>query len=155
METWGGVTAVLRPRWWMFVLAVVVVAVAGLVAVKGAQRARYGTVHDEHDTTIGVDRGDRFTLAVPDRGASVGDHWTADIQPSGAVVLERSRLNAGSFVDRLVGPANGGGAGIRYLVFNARRSGKVTITLHNCFQGCGDERTRAASRDVAWTVDVH
>jgi hypothetical protein len=70
------------------------------------------------------------------------------------VVLARSELIAGNIVDRVLGPANGGGGGTRYLVFDARRSGTATVTLHNCFQACGDERTRTASRDVTWTIMV-
>jgi hypothetical protein len=145
----------LRRRWLFALLAVVLVGLAGAAVVKGVQRARYGDAHDEGATTVAVDRGGRFTLAVPDRGASVGDHWIASVRPEGAVVLARSELIAGNIVDRVFGPAPGGGAGTRYLVFDARRSGPATVTLYNCFQACGDERTRALSREVTWTITIH
>jgi hypothetical protein len=144
----------LRRRWWIFVpAAVIVLGLAGYLAVRGVQRARYGEVHAE-GTAVAVGQGDRFSLAVPDRGASVGDHWTLSMQPEGVVVPVRSQLIAGNIVDRILGPAPGGGSGTRYFVLDARRAGTATVTLHNCFQGCHDERTRAASRDVTWTVTV-
>jgi inhibitor of cysteine peptidase len=144
-----------RPRRWLFVLAgVVLIGLAGLLVVRGVQRARYGEVHDEASTTITVDRGGRFSLTVPDRGASIGDWWTAEIQPAGGVILARSELIYANLVDRLVGPATGGGRGTRVFVFDARRSGSVTITLHNCYRGCDNESTRAESRDAVWTVRV-
>jgi Chagasin family peptidase inhibitor I42 len=145
----------LRRRWWIFVPAVVVVVgMAGFLALRAVQRARYGDVHTDGTSTVAVHRGHRFSLAVPDRGASVGDHWTVSAGPDGAVALVRSQLIAGNVVDRVLGPATGGGGGTRYFVFDARRAGTVTISLRNCFQGCHDERTRAASRDVTWTVSV-
>jgi hypothetical protein len=134
--------------------AVVLVGLAGLMVVKGVQGARYGDVHDEGGPVVVVDRSHRFSLAVPDRGASVGDHWTAAVAPEGVVALVRSEQVAGNIVDRMTGPASGGGAGTRYFVFDARHSGAVTITLHNCFQGCQTDRTRALSRDAGWTVTV-
>jgi hypothetical protein len=139
----------------MFIpVGVLVLALAGFLALRGIQRARYGEVHAEGAGTVTVDRGDRFSLAVPDRGASVGDHWTVSAEPDGALALVRSQLIAGNIVDRVLGPAPGGGGGTRYFVFDARRPGTATITLHNCFQGCHDERTREASRDATWTVRV-
>src|SRR5262249_15679713 len=97
----------------------------------------------------------RFTLAVPDRGASVGDHWIVSMRPEGAVVLARSELIASNIVDRVFGPARGGGAGTRYLVFDARRSGPAILTLRNCFQACGDERPGGGGGEVTWTIPVH
>jgi inhibitor of cysteine peptidase len=139
----------------MFIPAgVLVLGLAGFLALRGVQKARYGEVHAEGTGTVVVDRGDRFSLSVPDRGASVGDHWTVSAEPDGTVSLARSQLIAGNIVDRVLGPAPGGGGGTRYFVFEARRSGTVTVTLHNCFQGCHDERTREASRDTTWTVSV-
>jgi hypothetical protein len=134
--------------------AVLVLGLAGFLAVRGIQRARYGEVHAEGTGVVAVDPGDRFSLAVPDRGASVGDHWSLSMRPDGVVTHVRSQLIAGNLVDRVLGPAPGGGGGTRYFVFDARRAGTVTITLHNCFQGCRDERTRAGSRDATWTVSV-
>jgi hypothetical protein len=139
----------------MLVLAaLVLVGLVGVVVTTGIQRARYGDVHDEGAATVSVDRGHRFSLAVPDRGASVGDHWTAAVAPDGAAVLVRSEQPDANIAAWVFGPLNGGGAGTRYFVFDARRSGSVTITLHNCFQGCRDDSTRKESRDVAWTVKV-
>jgi hypothetical protein len=139
----------------MLVLAaVLLVGLVGVVVTTGIQRARYGEVHAEGAATVTVDRGNRFSLAVPDRGASVGDHWTTAVAPDGAAVLVHSELIGDNIVDRMIGPAAGGGGGTRYFVFDARRSGSVTITLHNCFQGCGDDRTREESRDAVWTVTV-
>jgi inhibitor of cysteine peptidase len=142
-------------RWLFVVVAVLVVGLAGVVTVHVVRRARWGDVRDETRITVAIDRGGRFTLAVPDRGASVGDHWTASVRPEGAAVLVRSELVAGNVFDRVLGPANGGGGGTRYFVFDARRAGSAAITLHNCFQACADDRTRAASRDLTWTVKVH
>jgi inhibitor of cysteine peptidase len=139
----------------MFIpVGVMVLGLAGFLALRGVQRARYGGVHAEGTETVVVDRDDRFSLAVPDRGASVGDHWTMSAEPDGTISLVRSQLIAGNIVDRVLGPAPGGGGGTRYFVFDAHRPGTVTVTLHNCFQGCHDERTREASRDATWTVRV-
>jgi hypothetical protein len=140
----------------MFIpVGVMVLGLAGFLALRGVQRARYGGVHAEGtETVVVVDRGDRFSLAVPDRGASVGDHWTMSAEPDGTISLVHSQLIAGNIVDRVLGPAPGGGGGTRYFVFDAHRPGTVTVTLHNCFQGCHDERTREASRDATWTVRV-
>lgn len=69
----------------------------------------------------------------------------------------RSTLIADSLSDRLFGPApgsGGGGGGQRLITFKAKSAGTTTITLSNCFQGCGNERTRALSRSVSWTVTV-
>jgi hypothetical protein len=134
-----------------------IVAVVGLVGFgvdQAVQRSRYGDVHTEGATGVAVDRGSRFSLAVPDRGASVGDHWTAAVEPAGIATLTRTDLVGGNLADRLLGPATGGGGGTRYFVFDARRPGSTMITLRNCFQGCDSDRTRGASRDAVWTVTV-
>ncbi|GII26028.1 protease inhibitor I42 family protein [Planosporangium mesophilum] len=145
----------MRQRWWLVTLAAVVVAaLAGMAAINGVRRARYGDVHPQGDSAVVVGHGHRFSLAVPDRGSSVGDHWTAAATPDGVVALVRSEQVDGNIADRVFGPAIGGGAGTRYFVFDARRTGSVAITLHNCFQGCGTDRTTAESRDAVWTVTV-
>ncbi|MGC9669387.1 hypothetical protein ACNTMW_22880 [Planosporangium sp. 12N6] len=144
----------MRRRWWLALVAVVLVGLAGLVVVKGVQRARYGDVHTEGDGTVIVDHGHRFSLAVLDRGPSVGDHWTAAATPDGVIALVRSEQPDDDIASWVFGPLNGGGAGTRYFVFDARRAGSVTITLHNCFQGCRTDRTTAESRDAVWTVTV-
>jgi inhibitor of cysteine peptidase len=146
---------VLRQRWWVAVLATMgLVGLIGFVVDTVVRRSRYGDVHSEGAAGVAVDRSGRFSLAVRDRGASVGDHWTAAVAPEGIATLRRSELVGGSIVDRMFGPATGGGGGTRYFVFDARRPGATTITLRNCFQGCDSDRTRGASRDAVWTVTV-
>ena len=63
--------------------------------------------------------------------------------------LEMSKLK-----DRLFGPEPGGGEGQRLITFRATAPGAATVTLKNCFQGCYNDRTRAESREVRWTVTV-
>jgi inhibitor of cysteine peptidase len=155
----GWERAVLRRRWWVAVLAVALAGLAGLVLAglmldAAVQRSRYGDLHSAGAAGVEVDRGSRFSLAVPDRGASVGDHWTVAVAPEGIAALTRSELVGGSILDRLFGPATGGGGGTRYFVFVARHPGATTITLRNCFQGCDSDRTRGASREAVWTVTV-
>jgi hypothetical protein len=132
----------------------VLVGLVGVAVARGIQRTRYGDVHDEGSAAVAVDSGHRFSLAVPDRTASVGDHWTAAVAPEGIATLAHSELIGGNVIDRVIGPATGGGDGTRYFVFDARRPGSATITLHNCFQNCNSDRTREASRDAVWTVTV-
>ncbi|MFY1690689.1 protease inhibitor I42 family protein [Plantactinospora sp. WMMB782] len=133
---------------------VLVVGLATVVGLRIRRDARYGTVLDRQATSATVESGERFSIRVPDRGASVGDNWTATAEPADAVALVEDELISGSLTDRIFGPSDGGGGGNRYFLFDARRSGQVTITLANCFQGCGSERTRAASETVTWTVTV-
>jgi hypothetical protein len=101
-----------------------------------------------------VDVGDRFSVRVPDRGASVGDDWTASADPADRVVPVGDELVSDSLVGRLFGAADGGGGGSRYFRFDAERAGQVTITVTNCLQGCRNDRTRAASETVTWTVKI-
>jgi inhibitor of cysteine peptidase len=143
-----------RRRWWLGLVVLVLIGLAGLATAKVVQWTRYGDVHPEGGSAVVVDHGHRFSLAVPDRGPSVGDHWTAAATPDGVVTLVRNEQVDGNIAAWVLGPAIGGGAGTRYFVFDARRAGSVTITLHNCFQGCRTDRTTAESRDVVWTVTV-
>ncbi|MBF9133795.1 protease inhibitor I42 family protein [Plantactinospora sp. S1510] len=145
------------PRRIVLIGAVLVVVLIAVVAVAGPavrRHLRYGTVLDRQTTSATVDLGDRFSVRVPDRGASVGDDWTASADPADRVVLVGEERVSGSLLDRLFGPANGGGGGSRYFRFDAERAGQVTITVTNCFQGCRNDRTRAASETVTWTVTV-
>ncbi len=148
--------AVGRRRWWVFVVVALLLAgLAALAVSRSVRRAHFGTVHGENDTVISAGRGDRFSLAVPDRGASVGDRWTADVEPGGVVALRTSEHISDSLLDRVFGPGLGGGAGTRYFVFEATNSGSATIRLRNCFQGCHPESPSPESRTVVWTVTVH
>ena len=136
------------------VVLVLLVAVGGVAGRAIRRNLHYGAIADEHNTTVRVDVGDRFSLKVPDRGASVGDSWTASTDPAGMVELVGTELVASKLMDRIFEPALGGGGGSRYFRYDAKRAGRVTITLSNCFQDCRNERTDAESRTVAWTVIV-
>jgi hypothetical protein len=150
------VSAVISVR--RVVSIVVVVAVLAVAAALGGALIRrhvvYGTVLDASSPSVTVKVGDRFSLKVPDRGPSVGDRWSATAEPDGVVTLVGDELISNSLSDRLFGPSIGGGGGKHYFRFDAERAGQVTVTLTNCFQGCWDERTRAESTTVTWTVTV-
>jgi hypothetical protein len=135
----------------LLVALLVVMVLAGTTL---ADRLHYGTVADRDTTALTVRVGDRFSLTVPDRGASVGDHWTAATDPAGVVSLAGDEQVTDNPAGRLVGPLLGGGAGTRYFLFDARRAGQTRITLSNCFQGCRYADTQAASIKVTWTVTV-
>lgn len=136
-------------------LAVVLLLVAGGAGGYALWRhLTYGTVATEDDPVVRVDAGDRFSIAVPDRGASVGDWWTVKSSPEGPVALRGERMVPSNLSDRLFGPNPGGGGGTRYFVFDAKKPGTVTITLHNCFQGCRDAQSDGLSRTVEWQVTV-
>ncbi|MFC6017439.1 protease inhibitor I42 family protein [Plantactinospora solaniradicis] len=135
-------------------LVVVLIAVVAVAGPAVRRNLRYGTVLDRETASATVDVGDPFSVRVPDRGASVGDDWTASADPADRVALVGDELVSDSLIDRLFGAANGGGGGTRYFRFDAERAGQVTITVTNCFQGCGNERTRAASETVTWTVTI-
>ncbi|MEQ4302377.1 protease inhibitor I42 family protein [Plantactinospora sp. B6F1] len=133
---------------------ILVVGLATIVGLTIRHNARYGTVLDQQATSATVEPGDRLSIRVPDRGASVGDNWSATAEPADVLALVEDELIFDSLTDRIFGPADGGGGGNRYFLFDARRFGQVTVTLTNCFQGCATERTRAASETVTWTVTV-
>jgi hypothetical protein len=124
----------------------------GAIALR--TKIRYGTLADRGDPALTVEAGDRFTLTVPDRGPSVGDSWRASIDPAGAATLVNRELVPSNPIDRIFGPALGGGAGTRYFVFDTSRPGRLTVTLANCFQGCRDPDTQAMSESITWTVTV-
>ncbi len=135
----------------MLIVLIVAVVATGLT---WRGHARFGAIADEQTTTLTVNVGGRFSLAVPDRGASVGDHWTASADPAGLVELvEKERMAAGLW-DQVFGPSLDGGAGSRYFRYDAKRPGQVTITLSNCFQGCRNDHTRAESKTLSWTVTI-
>jgi len=143
------------PRWLIWLLVAVVLAAAGVWGgVVLYRQATYGSRYAEQQNDVKASVGDVFTLVVPDRGASVGDDWTASIADGAVVSQERSELIADSLRDRWFGAAPGGGGGDRLITFRAKAPGTTQITLSNCFQGCRDEQTRALSRSVSWTVTV-
>jgi Chagasin family peptidase inhibitor I42 len=143
------------PRWLIWSLVAVVLLVAGVVGGLAFYRnATYGARYGEGEQSVAVSAGDVFSLVVPDRGASVGDDWTASTMDDAVLAQTHSTLVADNLLDRWFGPAPGGGGGQRLFTFRAKTPGKAKITLTNCFQGCDTERTRAESRTVTWSVTV-
>jgi inhibitor of cysteine peptidase len=138
--------------WSLAVAILLAAAVWGGLALH--ERATFGTKITEKDLTVEVDEGDRFSLAVPDRGASVGDAWSATVAPDGVVAAVEDRKVMSNVWDRVFGPQAGGGAGTRYFIYTAEGPGTVRVTLANCFQGCRDGYSRGLSREVTWTVTV-
>jgi hypothetical protein len=138
--------------WSLAVAILLAAAVWGGLALH--ERATFGTKITEDELTVEVDEGDRFSLAVPDRGASVGDAWSATVKPDGVVATVEDRKVMSNVWDRVFGPEAGGGAGTRYFIYTAEAPGTVRVTLANCFQGCRDDYSRGLSREVTWTVTV-
>ena len=141
-----------RALWAIAAFVVLMAAVWGGVAWR--RHATFGTIAGEDRTTLTVDRGDRFSLAVADRGASVGDSWSARVSPDGVLTSVDNRMVRGNIVDRIFGPQIGGGAGTRYFVYHADHAGTAAVTLSNCFQGCDHPTKAAESRSITWTVTV-
>ncbi len=135
------------------VIAVVLWVGIGLGASTVRRQVVFGDVHTEAAKAVTVGRGDRFSLAVRDRGASVGDHWTQrTAAPDVVTVREERHEPAGGVLAKLGG--DGGGDGTRYFVFEARRPGTTTVVLSNCFQGCTPGWREAVSRSISWTITV-
>lgn len=141
-----------RAPWAIAAFVVLVAAVWGGFAWR--HHATFGTIADEDRATLTVDRGDRFSLAVPDRGASVGDSWSARVSPDGVLSSVEDRKVMGNIVDRIFGPQIGGGSGTRYFVYDADHAGTAAVTLSNCFQGCDHPTKSAESRSISWTITV-
>jgi inhibitor of cysteine peptidase len=115
----------------------------------------YGTVFDETELRPRVEQGTRFSLAVPDKGASVGDEWSATVSSGDALLVAGDRQVMSNLFDRVFGPQVGGGAGTRYFTYVARRPGTVTVQLYNCFRGlCRSGLNDPWSRGVTWTITV-
>jgi hypothetical protein len=135
-------------------VVLVLLALGGWGAASLHHRLTYGTVAGEKQPTLSVDRGDRFSIGVRDLGSSVGDHWTAQAAPQGALDGAGEHHVSDSLLDRLgIGTQNdGGGAGTTYFSYDARQAGTATVTLTNCFQGC--HRPSRYSRSVTWTITV-
>ncbi|WIM99711.1 protease inhibitor I42 family protein [Actinoplanes oblitus] len=141
---------------------VLVLGLAVLIVVTGAgwglyawyRHATYGTVADQQELTVAIAAGDRLTLAVPDRGASAGDHWTAQVPATGVLRAVDEQFTYSRVHDRLFGPADGGGAGTRYFIYQADAPGEVTVTLSNCYRGCASASDKAESTATIWLVTV-
>jgi hypothetical protein len=114
----------------------------------------YGTIHTETDLSLTIEQGQRFSLEVPDRGASVGDQWSATVDQPSALAPVENRKVMGGLADRLFGPQVGGGAGSRYFIYSAAKPGLVTVRLYNCFQGGCDQPGDTISRGVTWQITV-
>jgi inhibitor of cysteine peptidase len=142
-----------RVLWWSLAV-VIVVAAGGWGALAWRERATFGTKITDDRLTVRVEPGDRFSLAVPDRGASVGDSWSDKVTPEGVLAAVDDRKVMSDLRDRMIGPEAGGGAGTRYFIYTARAPGTARVILANCFRGCGDGYTRGLSRSVTWTVTV-
>jgi hypothetical protein len=143
-----------RGRWIVLwsLAAVVLGAALNWGAVEVRHHVVFGTVFDESDLTVTVQRGDRFSVVVPDLGASVGDSWSEAVVPAAVLRTVEDRQVMSNPMDRIFGPAAGGGAGHRYFIYVAGEQGTATVTLSNCFQGCHEPSPY--SRDVVWTVTV-
>jgi hypothetical protein len=136
------------------VLAVVVVAGVWWAGVGVYRHYVYGSVFTESHLTVTVDRGERFSLRVPDRGASVGDAWSAHADPADVVSAKGKHIRPRSPLDRLGAPRLGGGQGTDYFLYDAKAKGTTKVTLTNCFQGCDHPSNQAESRTVTWTITV-
>jgi inhibitor of cysteine peptidase len=137
-------------------LAVVIILAATIWAI-GALRQHLvlGTVAGEDRLTVTVDEGDRFTVAVPDRGGSIGDHWTVSASPSGIVEPIEERNVPSSWWERLFGRDSdlaGGGDGTTYFVYEATQRGEVAVIAANCYRGC--DQPSPESRSVTWMITV-
>ncbi len=135
------------------VIAVVLWAGISWGAVAARRRVIFGDVHTEAAKSVTVGRGDHFSLAVRDRGGSVGDHWTQQTAAPEIVTLREERHEPhGGVLAKLDG--DGGGDGTRYFVFDARKPGVTTVVLRNCFQGCAPGWRDELSRSVTWQITV-
>jgi hypothetical protein len=139
-------------KWSAVVLVLLVLAGWGAAVLR--HHVTYGKVVGEEQPTLSVDRGDRFSIGIRDLGASVGDHWTAQAAPEGALAGAGRRKVADNWLDPigLAPESDGGGAGTAYFSYDARQAGTATVTLTNCFQGC--HQPSQYSRSVTWTITV-
>ncbi|GAA2635184.1 hypothetical protein Adu01nite_28660 [Paractinoplanes durhamensis] len=137
----------------MLVVVVVVLGGLGWGGIALYRHQVYGAVFTESQLSVAVDRGDRFSLAVPDRGGSIGDSWTA--QAAGdQVTAQGKRTRAAALVDRVRDPLLGGGGGTTFFSYDAAAAGTTSITLSYCFQGCDNPATKGQARTVTWNVTV-
>jgi hypothetical protein len=138
--------------WSAVVLVLLVLGAWGAAALR--HHLTYGTVVGEEQPTLSVERGDRFSIGVRDLGSSVGDHWSAQAAPAGALDAAGEHNVSGNWLDRvgISAQSDGGGAGTTYFSYDARQAGTATVTLTNCFQGC--RQPSRYSRSVTWTITV-
>jgi hypothetical protein len=136
------------------VAAVVLGAALNWGAVELRHHVVFGTVFDESDLTVTVQKGERFSLSVPDRGASVGDKWSATVEPAGSLITVENRMVMSNLLDRIFGPQAGGGAGTRYFIYTANVQGSATVKLFDCFQGGCDQPGDKISRGVTWEITI-
>jgi len=138
---------------WVLV-GVIVVAGLGWAGVAVYRDRVYGTVFTESSLSVTVEEGERFSLAVPDRGASVGDSWSAQPDAGGILDARGHRMRSSSLLDQVREPSPGGGQGTSFFIYEARGAGATKVTVSNCFQGCDQPTPSGESRDVTWTVTV-
>lgn len=115
----------------------------------------FGTVLTESQLNETVAVGDRFSLAVPDRGASAGDAWSAAAVPDNVLTGRGRRTWPHSLLDRFGSPGRGGGRGMSYFLYDAKSAGTVKVALTDCFQGCDHPTDQTQSRTVTWTITVY
>lgn len=143
------------PRWLIWLVVAIIGTVAGVWGGTALNRQlTYGTRYTEQQKDVRVSVGDVFSLVVRDRGASVGDNWTATVAVGAVVSEEGTELIPDSLKDRLFGAAPGGGAGDRLIAFRAKAPGTTQITVANCYRGCATDENKAESRELSWTVTV-
>jgi hypothetical protein len=138
---------------WCVVLVIVVGgAVWGGVALY--RHKVYGAVFSDSQLSGAVAVGERFSLAVPDRGPSVGDSWSATAGAGELVTARGQRTLHKAPIDRVRAPLPGGGQGTTFFLYDAKAAGTATITLSNCFQGCDQPTPSSETRNVTWTITV-
>ena len=111
----------------------------------------YGTEFTESDLTVTVDAGDRFSLAVLDRGASVGDGWSAE--PGALLTPQGSSVRYDSLLADIGEKPAGCCQGTRYFVFDTEATGRTQVTLTNRFRG-GRKPSHPENRSVTWQITV-
>ena len=111
----------------------------------------YGTEFTESDLTVTVEAGDRFSLAVLDRGPSVGDSWSAAPSPLLIVQGERTRYDnaLAGFGQELAGCCRG----TTFFIFDTETTGTTQVTLTNRFQS-GHDPSDPENRSVTWQITV-
>jgi hypothetical protein len=114
----------------------------------------FGTVYSESQLSVTLDKGERFSLAVPTSGGSVGDSWTASGDAAGLVGSPKERTRFGGLLDRVRDPLLGGGKGTKFFTYDASKAGTTSVALNYCFQGCDNPGTQDRKRTVTWNVTV-